>query len=61
MSIPYADLNISSRMQKRLESSKLPQVRLALATGAMCESDEEVLGLCVLLSGDEEEIVFQIA
>lgn len=61
MSIPYADLGIGARVQKRLESSQLPQVRLALATGAMSESDKETLGLCVLLAGDEDAVVAKTA
>ena len=61
MSIPYADLGIGARVQKRLESSQLAQVRLALATGAMSESDKETLGLCVLLAGDEDVVVAKTA
>jgi hypothetical protein len=57
MSVPYQQLDISSSLQTRLEGDPPVSVRLALAAGAMCSSDKERLGLCVLLSADPDERV----
>ena len=61
MSIPYYALDISDSIIDRLKGNPAPHERMALATGAMCSSDKERLGLCVLLASDEDKLVAKTA
>ncbi len=61
MSIPYAELHISNKLEQQLASNPDVRIRIALATGVSCASDTERLGVCVLLSSDEDERVSDVA
>lgn len=61
MSIPYYALDISDPIIDRLEANPAPHERMALATGSLCSSDQERLGLCVLLASDEDKFVAKTA
>ena len=61
MSIPYYALDISDPIIDRLEGNPAPHERMALATGSLCSSDQERLGLCVLLASDEDKFVAKTA
>ena len=61
MSIPYAELHISNKIEQQLESKPDVRIRIALATGVSCASDSERLGLCVLLASDEDHRVANAA
>ena len=61
MSIPYAELHISNKLQQQLENQPDVRVRIALATGVSCSSDSERLGLCVFLASDEDKRVANAA
>ncbi|MAA78877.1 MAG: hypothetical protein CL916_06420 [Deltaproteobacteria bacterium] len=61
MSIPYYALDISDSIIDRLEGNPAPHERMALATGSLCSSDQERLGLCVLLASDEDKFVAKTA
>jgi len=61
MKIPYYALDISDVIIDRLENDPAPHERMALATGSLCSSDKERLGLCVLLASDEDKFVAKTA
>ena len=61
MSVPYYALDISDKLIDRLESNPPAHERMALATGSLCSSDKERLGLCVLLASDEDKLVSRTA
>jgi hypothetical protein len=61
MSVPYYALDISDPIVDRLEGDPAPHERMALATGSLCSSDKERLGLCVLLASDEDKFVSKTA
>ena len=54
MTIPYTELHISPKLEEQLKSNPDVRIRIALATGASCSNDTERLGVCVLLSNDED-------
>lgn len=60
-SIPFADFFISERLRIRLSTEPSVAARLALATGASCENEIEKVSLMVVLTGDQEGKVAQIA
>ena len=61
MKIPYYALDLSDAIIDRLEKDPAPHERMALATGSLCSSDKERLGLCVLLANDEDKFVAKTA
>ena len=61
MKIPYYALDLSDAIIDRLEKDPAPHERMALATGSLCSSDKERLGLCVLLASDEDKFVAKTA
>ncbi|MEC7985186.1 MAG: hypothetical protein VX278_08475, partial [Myxococcota bacterium] len=61
MDIPYYALDISDKNIDKLQSNPPAHERMALATGSLCESDKERLGLCVLLAADEDKFVSKTA
>ena len=61
MGVPYYALDISDKIIDRLETNPPPHERMALATGSLCSSDKECLGLCVLLAGDDDKFVSKTA
>ena len=61
MTIPYTELHISPSLEDQLKKDPDVRIRIALATGAACSSDTERLGLCVLLSNDEDARVVATA
>ena len=61
MKIPYYALDISDKNIDKLKSNPPAHERMALATGSLCESDKERVGLCVLLAGDADKFVAKTA
>ena len=61
MKIPYYALDLSDAIIDRLENDPAPHERMALATGSLCSSDKERIGLCVLLASDEDNFVAKTA
>ena len=60
MSIPYSQLNISMVTQDKLQSSNA-QVKIQLAQGQGCTSDEEALVVCMILCQDSDSSVAALA
>ena len=60
MSIPYSQLNISMVTQDKLQSSDV-QIKMQLAQGQGCTSDEEALAVCMILSQDSNASVAALA
>ena len=60
MSIPYSQLNISMVTQDKLQSSEA-QVKMQLAQGQGCVSDEEALVVCMILCQDSDSSVKALA
>jgi len=59
--IPYARLKIPPPIQERLEAGMKKRERFAFARGAMPMTDDAKLGICYLLSGDEEKRIADAA